>query len=225
MHNPLVVGGDKLAGALLPFASHGKGAETFVDFDFGRSVSVAAFHHVQRRTPDTIAAANLLFSDAADFQRVLATVPLQHVDKPGATTFASFKPVAARYVRWQVTSVLPGRSPNVGGQGVEFFTAGEPEAAPRGIGIDARTVAIIERQGETPVQPLRVTLHYPYAQPVQAVVRVAGPEAADRAVGVRRPDAGLHGPGRRDRAEGGDCRGSRGRAGRLARCPSGRCAS
>ena len=80
-------------------------------------------------------------------------------------------------MRWQVTSVLPGRSPNVGGQSIEFFAAdGEPEATPAGIGIDVQTLPIIERQADAAVQPLRVTIDYPYAETLKAMVRVEGQE-------------------------------------------------
>jgi alpha-mannosidase len=162
------------SGYRAEYASHGLGAQTFVDFDLGAPVRVAAFRHMQRRTPDTIAEANLVFSDAADFSHVLTTVKVKHVDEPGATTFAAFVPVNARYLRWQVTSVLPGRSPNVGGQSIEFFAAGETEAKPAGIGIEARTVPILEGPAGALVQPLKVTLDYPYAEPAQVVVAVEG---------------------------------------------------
>ncbi len=159
------------------YASRGLGTQTFIDFDFGQPVRLAGFRHVQRRTADTIEEANLVFSDAADFKRALATVKVRHVDEPGATTFAAFAPVTARYVRWQVTSVLPGRSRNVGGQSIEFFAGGEPEASPRGIGIEARVMQVIERKDGKLAQPLKVTLDYPYAEPVKAIVRVEGQEA------------------------------------------------
>ena len=158
------------------YATRGQGVRTFIDFDFGRAVPVAAFRHIQRRTQDTVAEANLIFSDTADFTHVLATVKVQHVDEPEATTFAAFSPQNARYVRWQVTSVLPGRSQNVGGQGIEFFVAARVDAAPCGIGITARAVPIIDQQGTGLVQPLKVTLAYPYAEPAQAVLRVTGQE-------------------------------------------------
>ena len=158
------------------YASHGLGAKTFIDFDLGRAEPVAAFRHIQRQTIDTIAEAELVFSDAADFQNVLAKVPIRHVDEVGATTFAAFPPVTARYVRWQVTSVLPGRSPNVGGQAIEFFAAGPAEPRPSGIGIEGRTVQIVERQGDNLFQPLKVTLDYPYAEKATAVVAIAGQE-------------------------------------------------
>ena len=165
------------SGYRAEYASHGLGAKTFIDFDLGAPVRVAAFRHIQRRTPDTIAEADLVFSDAADFGHELARVKVKHVDEPGATTFAAFAPINARYIRWQVTSVLPGRSPNVGGQSIEFFAAGgEPEAQPAGIGIEARTVPIIEGQAGAMVQPLKVVLDYPYAEAASVVVSVEGQE-------------------------------------------------
>ena len=48
------------SGHRAEYASHGLGARTFIDFDLGRPVRVAAFRHIQRRTPDTIAEANLV---------------------------------------------------------------------------------------------------------------------------------------------------------------------
>ena len=49
------------------YASSGQGVRTFIDFDLGRPLPIAAFRHVQRRTADTIAEAKLLFSDRGDF--------------------------------------------------------------------------------------------------------------------------------------------------------------
>ena len=164
------------SGRRAEYASRGQGTRTFIDFDLGRSLPVAAFRHVQRGTRDTVAEANLVFSDTPDFSRPLATVKVKHVDEPAATTFAAFAPVPARYVRWQVTSVLPDRSRNVGGRSIEFFTGGESEAAPRGIGIAARTVPILQQQATGMVQPLKVRLAYPYAEPAEAILRVAGQE-------------------------------------------------
>ena len=161
------------SGNRADYASHSLGARTFIDFDLASPVSVAGFRHVQRNTPDTVAEANLVFSDAPDFNHVLATVKVIHQDKPGATSFAAFPPVTARYVRWQVTVVLPGRSPNVGGQHIEFFAAGDPEKLPQGLAIDAKAVPTIDRNGR---QPLRVAIEYPYATPVEATLRVEGQE-------------------------------------------------
>ncbi|MCC6231026.1 MAG: hypothetical protein IT580_00165 [Verrucomicrobiales bacterium] len=154
------------------YASRGKGDKTFVDFDFGRPTGIAAFEHVQRRTPDTMVEARLVFSDSPGFEPALATVAVQHVDEKGATTFATFPPVTARYVRWQVTRVLPDRSPNLGGQSVRFFAAGATESAPGRIGIEARGLPIVERTAQGPRQPLSLTLDHPYAEAVEATVQV-----------------------------------------------------
>ena len=150
------------------------GAKTFIDFDFGKPMRLAAFRHVQRSTIDTVAAANLVFSNAADFKNPVTTVKVKHVDQPGGKTFAAFAPVTARYVRWQVTEVMPGRSLNLGGQSIEFFAPGEPDISPRGIGIEARIPSIVERQNGGLVQPLHLRLDYPYAKPLRAVVGVQG---------------------------------------------------
>lgn len=161
------------------YASKGLAEKTYVDFDFGRPVRLAAFRHVQRRTPDSIAAARLIFCDQPTFQTPLAQVDIRHVDEPGAATLATFAPVSARYLRWQVTSVLPGRSRNVGGRGVEFFEAGEIDAAPHGIGIEVKVVQIIERRGDQKLQPMRVILDYPYAEPLPVTVRLQGHPARE----------------------------------------------
>lgn len=168
------------------YASNHLAEKTFIDFDLGSEVPVAAFRHVQRRTPDTIAEANLIFSDKADFSHVIETVKVIHVDEPGATTFAAFPRVRARYVRWQVNSVLPGRSPNVGGHSIEFFAATEVEhGVPCGIAIEAHTVPIIERQGDGLVQSLKLQVTYPYAETQQAEVRISGqaPQAIELTYG------------------------------------------
>ena len=104
---------------------------------------------------------------------------IKHVDEPGATTFAAFAYVTARYVRWQVTVVRPGRSPNVGGQSIEFFAAAAVDAAPRGIGITAHALPIVQTAGTPPAkltQPLKVVLDYPYAEPLHAAIRITGHE-------------------------------------------------
>lgn len=166
-----------ISGHRPEYASCGLGNKTFIDFDFGAAVRVGAFRHVQRRTIDTIAEANLVFSDTPDFTRVLGTVKVKHVDEPAATTFAGFTPIKARYVRWQVTVVLPGRSANVGGQRIEFFVAtGEPEARPDGIRIEGKAVPIIEHKAGVSSHPLRLTIDYPYAEAVKSTVRAEGLE-------------------------------------------------
>ena len=79
----------------------------------------------------------------------------------------------AQRVRWHVTK-LGSPYGTVGGAEIKFFSASEPEAVPRGIGIAARTVQVIERKNGSLVQPLKVTLDYPYAEPTKAFIRVEG---------------------------------------------------
>lgn len=156
------------------YASRGQGVKTFVDFDFGRAVPLAGFRHVQRKLPDTVAEAALLFSDAPDFAAPKATVKVKHVDESEAVTLATFAPVEARYVRWQVISLVKGTSPNVGGKGVEFFAAGAADARPVGVAIAGRAIQVIDRSGDGFVQPFEVTLDSPYAEPVKAVLQIDG---------------------------------------------------
>lgn len=158
------------------YASNGKGVGTFIDFDLGRPVRLAAMRHIQRHTRDTVAQSSLLLSDAADFKNLLATVKITHEEKRGATTFAAFTPVLARYVRWQVEAISAKSSSDVGGQQIEFFVAGDPEPAPREIGIEARTRPVIVRKGSALAQSIRLVLDYPYAQPLKAIVRADGQE-------------------------------------------------
>lgn len=164
------------SGHRLAYASKGKGVQTFVDFDFGQSVRLAAFRHIQREKPDTIAESVLLFSDSPDFATAKATVKVKHVEESEGVTFSAFAPLTTRYVRFQVTSLLPGGAPNVGGKAIEFFTAGSCDAKPSGIAIEGELVQVIDRKGDTLVQPLQITLDSPYGEPLKAVLHVEGQE-------------------------------------------------
>ena len=157
------------------FASHGKGTNTFVEFDFGAPVRIGGFRHQDRNDPAIIAASELIFSDAAG--KTVATAQVTHVNqRAGVTFFAPPKPVLAQRVRWRVTK-LGSPHGTVGGAEIAFFAAGESEPVPRGVGIEARTMQIIERKAGALVQPLRVTFDYPYAEPLKTLVRVEGQEA------------------------------------------------
>jgi hypothetical protein len=156
------------------FASRGKGTGTFVEFDLGAPVRIAAFRHQDRNDVATIAASELRFSDAAG--KPVAAVPVEHVNqRGGATFFVLPQPVAAQRVRWQVTK-LGSKAAAVGGAEIVFYTSGEAEPAPRGIGIEAQAEQVIQRTGNGEVQPLRITLDYPYASPADTVVRLDGQE-------------------------------------------------
>lgn len=156
------------------FASHGKGTHTFVEFDFGAPVRVSGFRHKDRNDPATVAASELVFSDADGHP--LATTPITHVNQRGGVTFCAVaQPVAAQRIRWRVTQ-LGSPHGTVGGAEVEFFAAGESEPSPRGLGIAVQTVQILRREQGRLVQPLKVTVDYPYAEPARAVLRLEGQE-------------------------------------------------
>lgn len=173
-------GGNYAAARLLDgnekteFAAHGKGTGTFVEFDFGAPVRIGGFRHQDRNDAATVAASELVFSDAAGGR--LATGQVTHLNRRGGVTFfALAEPVTAQRVRWRVTR-LGSPHGTVGGAEIEFFSAGQPEASPNGIRIEARAVQILDRVGGNLLQPLRVTLDYPYAEPTKGVVHVEGEE-------------------------------------------------
>jgi hypothetical protein len=161
------------------YSSNGKGTNTFIEFDFGAATGVAAFRHLDRNDPATIAASELAFLDSAG--SVVGTVPVKHVNQRGGVTFLTLpSPVTARRVRWQVTQLGAGLG-TVGGAEIAFFTAGETESTPRGITIDSRTPQLLQRDGTALVRPLVITINSPYVEAVAGVVRLAGAEgkAAD----------------------------------------------
>src|ERR1035441_9941966 len=156
------------------YSSNAKGTNTFIEFDFGAPISVAAFRHVDRNDPATIASSELTFLD--DSGTVVSTVLVKHVNQRGGVTFLALpSPVAARRVRWQVTELGASYS-TVGGAEIAFFTAGQTEPLPRSITIESRAPEMLEREGAALVRPLKVTVNYPYAEPVDGVVRLAGGE-------------------------------------------------
>jgi hypothetical protein len=156
------------------YSSNAKGTDTFIEFDFGADVSVAAFRHVDRNDPATIASSQLTFLD--DGGTKVGTVPVKHVNQRGGVTFLTLpSPVTARRVRWQVTELGAGLG-TVGGAEIAFFTPGAKESLSSGITIESQTPQLLERQGAALVQPLRVTVNYPYAEPVDGMIRLAGAE-------------------------------------------------
>jgi len=154
------------------YASASKGTDTFIDFDFRKPTPIAAFKHVDRFDPATVAAADLVFSDDAEFEPVIATVKVKHANARGGVTLVPFEPVTARYVRWQVTAVQSYAT--VGGAEIGFFTVAEREPAPtRTVVESAGLPAVIEKGGKR-VRPFQVTVRYPYAEPVEATLEVSG---------------------------------------------------
>jgi hypothetical protein len=58
------------------YASHAKGTNTFIQFDFGRPTLIAGLRHVDRNDPATIVSSELIFMDESD--RVIARTPVAH---------------------------------------------------------------------------------------------------------------------------------------------------
>jgi len=156
------------------YSSNARGTNTFIDLDFGAPTAVAAFRHVDRNDPAIVATSQLTFLDAAG--AVVATVPVKHVSLRGGVTCVVLpSPISAQRVRWQVTG-LGSPHGTVGGAEIAFYTAGKTESLPWAIALEPRSLQVVERQGTALVQPLKVTIRYPYAEPVPGVVRLAGSE-------------------------------------------------
>ncbi|MCA9261074.1 MAG: hypothetical protein KDA61_17785, partial [Planctomycetales bacterium] len=154
------------------YASRSLGAETFIDFDFGKPTSVRAVRHLQRATIDVVAESTLIFSERPDFSGDVRRVVVKHRAEPGAMTFVGFPAESARYVRWQVTRLAPGASPNVGGQFLEFLAEAGAASEPSGIEIDVRQSDIVPRGDEAERTRLQITLRSPYAEPIEAEIRL-----------------------------------------------------
>ena len=84
------------------------------------------------------------------------------------------KPVAARFVRWNVTALGPKGYGTVGGAEIGFFTAGPPEDAPVSDQIEPRSVPALLQEDGRLVQPVEITVHHNYAEPTAAVLKIAG---------------------------------------------------
>jgi alpha-mannosidase len=159
------------------YSSDGKGTNTFVEFDFGAPVTIAAFRHLDRNDPATVSSSELVFYDAA--RQAGPTVAVTHVNqRAGETFFALPSPVTARRVRWHITGLGPQGFPTVGGAEVAFYSPSPdaPETSPHALTIEAKALPLLERKGQALLQPLVVTLQYPYATPLEATLRVEGAE-------------------------------------------------
>jgi hypothetical protein len=154
------------------YASASKGTGTFIDFDFGKPTRIAAFKHVDRFDPATVDSAELVFADDAEFNKVIATVKVKHANSRGGVTLVPFPPVTARYVRWQVTAVESYST--VGGSEIAFFSAADPEPAPLRTTVEPNGAPALVRTEGKLVQPFQVTIHYPYAEPVGAMLEMSG---------------------------------------------------
>ncbi|MHB8863895.1 MAG: glycoside hydrolase family 38 N-terminal domain-containing protein, partial [Pirellulaceae bacterium] len=159
------------------YASSGQGTGTFIDFDFGKPVAIAGFQHVDRQDVATIEAAELTFADQPDFQPVLATEPIDHVNTPGGTTTALFRePRVARFVRWKVTQLNAQGHSCVGGRDIRFFTADSPDASPHRDIVSLDSLPALLRDAKGPVRPVTVTIRHMYAEPMEIVLKVGNLE-------------------------------------------------
>lgn len=152
------------------YASNGKGTNTFVEVEFAEPTRVAAFRHVDRNDPATVAASELTFLD--DANKELLRLGVKHVNERAGVTFFTFpSTVVARKVRWQVTELGTGLG-TVGGAEISFYTSGPAEDQPRAITIGSREIQLREKNGEAQTQPLKLLLDYPYLEPLEGQLRV-----------------------------------------------------
>ncbi len=167
--------------AATEYSSNGKGTETFIVFDFGEPVRIGGFRHVDRRDPATVAESRLVFANSADFASPLASVAVRHANAPGGVThWAVSPPVAARYVRWQVTGLGPKKYGTVGGAEIRFFAAAEPRTVPALGRLKVEGRPVVLRDPGRRVRPVRVVIEWPYAESLDATVRLG--EAASQSV-------------------------------------------
>jgi len=157
------------------YSSNAKGTATFLVFDFGKPARLAAFEHVDRADPATVAASELVLSDSADFAQARAKFSVRHANTRAGKTFFVFpSPVPARYVRWQVTGLNLSGYGTVGGAEIRFFAAADPEPTPARTGVEFVPLPAVWLTDGRPARILQAKIHYPYAEPADAVMRVAG---------------------------------------------------
>ncbi len=153
------------------YASAAFGTKTRVEFDFGQPRLIGGLRHIDRSDPATVGTSELIFTDETG--RQIATASVKHVNQPGGvTSLVLSKPIEARRVRWQVTGLGPNSYATVGGAEITFFSVGQVESSPNAMIMDVAAPPVREKKGPSAVQPLRMTLDYPYANPVDVTVRI-----------------------------------------------------
>ncbi len=156
------------------YASNGKGTNTFVEFDLAAPTRLAAFRHIDRNDPATVASSELIFLGPTN--NVLATLPMTNVNERSGISFFVFPtPVTAQRVRWHVTALGAGLG-TVGGAEMSFFSAGPTSALPTAIAIQPRPLPILNKEKGVLKQPLKVTLDYQYAETATANIRIQDAE-------------------------------------------------
>ena len=92
------------------YASNAKGAGTFVEFDFGAPVRIAAFKHVDRNDPATVAASQLTLADAATVAGSLRSTCFSAAMRTGAPKSNSTKVPAPLAFEAYAVSGFPSSS-------------------------------------------------------------------------------------------------------------------
>jgi hypothetical protein len=157
------------------YSSAAKGTDTFVDFDFGAPTPLAAFRHVDRFDPATVAASQLILSNAADFDRPVAVFDIQHANSRGGITFFPFpSPNAARHARWKVTALGPQGYSTVGGSEITFFSAREPHDLPRDDRIEVTSLPVLTEKEDERFQSVEAVVRHPYKEPTEATIELDG---------------------------------------------------
>ncbi len=160
------------------FATEQKGVDTFIVFDFGKPVTLCAMTHIDRSDYTTITASSLTFSNTPDFKQKLGTVKIKHSGEPLGRVFKAFKPVTARYVRWQVLAIGPKGHKCVGGTRMHFHATGSPVSLAQAAARDVKTMKImplqaVMKKGPKRFTQVRATFKHDYLQPLDATVQIA----------------------------------------------------
>lgn len=168
------------------YSSQGQGTGTFVVFDFGKPVRLAAFEHVDRADPATIAASELTFADDAAMSKLLGKVSVRHANTRAGRTMLVFpEPITARYVRWQVTELGPDKYGTVGGSEIRFYRAAQPDPKPLRSSVELVAVPAVMLKQDKATRTLQARINYPYAEGADATLQVsgAGPDASRLSAG------------------------------------------
>jgi len=108
------------------YASATQGVNTFIEYDFGSTVTIGGMSHINRNTNDAIDQSRLIFSSDATFGNGDDTsIVLDHLAQTGSQSNEfRFAPMDAQYVRWEMVSVS-GPTNNQGSRYIRFHDASE----------------------------------------------------------------------------------------------------
>ncbi len=158
------------------YSSNAGGLNTWVEFEFPAPVRVGAFRHVNRDDPGLVQMSKLTFLGANG--QTVATVPVTHVNqRAGETFFVLPSPIMAQKVKWQVVAMGTAGVTTVGGAEIEFYRADNAESRPSRIALQPKLAPVARKSPNGLLQPLNVTVNYPYAEPGDATIRVPGVES------------------------------------------------